>query len=57
MRRRFPKTTVSTIDSDPGASELNQLNRSKLLVAAVRDIYRDPEPYEGETGEVSRAKL
>jgi len=54
MRRRFPKTTVSAIDYDPGASEVNQLNRIKLLVAAARDKVRDPEPVSGqETREVS----
>lgn len=43
MRRRYPHTTVSAIDYDPGASEVNQLNRLKLLVAAARDKHRDAD--------------
>lgn len=36
LRRRFPRVAVSAIDFDPGASEVNQLNRIKLLMAGAR---------------------
>jgi predicted CoA-substrate-specific enzyme activase len=36
LRRRFPRVPVSAIDFDPGASEVNQLNRIKLLMASAR---------------------
>jgi predicted nucleotide-binding protein (sugar kinase/HSP70/actin superfamily) len=36
LRRRYPRVGVSAIDFDPGASEVNQLNRLKLLMASVR---------------------
>jgi predicted CoA-substrate-specific enzyme activase len=36
LRRRYPHVSVSAIDFDPGASEVNQLNRLKLLMASVR---------------------
>lgn len=33
LRRRFPEANIAAIDYDPGASEVNQLNRLKLLLA------------------------
>ncbi|OHT04974.1 CoA-substrate-specific enzyme activase [Tritrichomonas foetus] len=32
LKRRFPSSNISAIDYDPGASEVNQLNRLKLLL-------------------------
>ena len=37
LRRRHPEVTVAAIDYDPGASEVNQLNRLKLMLASVRE--------------------
>jgi len=36
LRRRHPEVTVAAIDYDPGASEVNQINRLKLLLASDR---------------------
>ena len=33
LRRRYPESNISAIDYDPGASEVNQLNRLKLLLS------------------------
>ena len=33
LRRRFPNANISAIDYDPGSSEVNQLNRLKLLLS------------------------
>lgn len=33
LRRKFPEANISAIDYDPGASEVNQLNRLKLLLS------------------------
>ncbi|MBQ6057442.1 MAG: 2-hydroxyacyl-CoA dehydratase [Treponema sp.] len=33
LRRRSPQSNISAIDYDPGASEVNQLNRLKLLLS------------------------
>jgi len=33
LRRRFPTANISAIDYDPGSSEVNQLNRLKLLLS------------------------
>ena len=35
LRRLFPEANVVSIDYDPGASEVNQLNRIKLMVATA----------------------
>ncbi|HTP59325.1 MAG TPA: acyl-CoA dehydratase activase-related protein, partial [Spirochaetia bacterium] len=37
LRRRHPEVTVAAIDYDPGASEVNQLNRLKLMLASARE--------------------
>ena len=42
LRRRHPEVTVAAIDYDPGASEVNQLNRLKLLLASARES-RSPD--------------
>ncbi len=33
LRERYPESNISAIDYDPGSSEVNQLNRLKLLLA------------------------
>jgi hypothetical protein len=33
LRRRHPAVNIAAIDYDPGASEVNQLNRIKLMLA------------------------
>jgi len=33
LRSRFPESNICAIDYDPGASEVNQLNRMKLMLA------------------------
>jgi len=35
IRRRYPQANITSIDYDPGASEVNQLNRIKLMVATA----------------------
>lgn len=35
LRRMYPKANIVSIDYDPGASEVNQLNRIKLMVATA----------------------
>jgi predicted CoA-substrate-specific enzyme activase len=48
LRRRYPRVSVSAIDFDPGASEVNQLNRIKLLMASARRGPRKAKPIENE---------
>ena len=36
IRRVYPQANITSIDYDPGASEANQLNRLKLMIAAAK---------------------
>ena len=36
LRRRYPQSNVVAIDYDPGASEVNQLNRIKLMLSTAQ---------------------
>ncbi|SFS05448.1 2-hydroxyacyl-CoA dehydratase [Anaeromicropila populeti] len=37
LRREFPESNIVAVDYDPGASEVNQLNRIKLMLATAND--------------------
>ena len=37
IREKYPYANISPIDYDPGASEANQTNRIKLLMAVAKD--------------------
>ncbi|MGN0347393.1 MAG: acyl-CoA dehydratase activase-related protein [Lachnospiraceae bacterium] len=42
MRKKFPSANIIAIDYDPGASEVNQLNRIKLMLStANKNLKRD----------------
>jgi predicted nucleotide-binding protein (sugar kinase/HSP70/actin superfamily) len=36
LKRRHPDSNIVAVDYDPGASEVNQLNRIKLLMSVAR---------------------
>ena len=36
LKRRFPEANIAAVDYDPGASEVNQINRIKLMMAVAR---------------------
>lgn len=36
LKRRFPQANIAAVDYDPGASEVNQINRIKLMMAVAR---------------------
>ncbi|MBQ4133195.1 MAG: 2-hydroxyacyl-CoA dehydratase, partial [Desulfovibrionaceae bacterium] len=36
LTRRFPKANIAPVDYDPGASEVNQLNRIKLMMTVAK---------------------
>jgi predicted nucleotide-binding protein (sugar kinase/HSP70/actin superfamily) len=49
LRRSYPDTNIVAIDYDPGASEVNQLNRIKLMLSVAKTtlnqaIMLDPSP-------------
>lgn len=35
LRRNYPDSNIIAVDYDPGASEVNQLNRIKLMLATA----------------------
>ena len=56
LRRRYPQANIVAIDYDPGASEVNQLNRIKLMLSsAERKITRMPREESSEKS--SRNKM
>jgi predicted nucleotide-binding protein (sugar kinase/HSP70/actin superfamily) len=38
LRRRYPMSNIVAVDYDPGASEVNQLNRIKLMLSAAKKV-------------------
>lgn len=42
LRRRHPSSNIVAIDYDPGASEVNQLNRIKLMLSsAFKNLHKE----------------
>ena len=38
MKNTYPQANIAAIDYDPGASEVNQVNRIKLLLSAADEM-------------------
>ena len=36
LRKRYPQANIAAVDYDPGASEVNQLNRIKLMLSSAK---------------------
>lgn len=49
IKRLYPQANIVAIDYDPGASEVNQLNRIKLMISAALENRRDHAPQKGES--------
>jgi predicted nucleotide-binding protein (sugar kinase/HSP70/actin superfamily) len=49
LKRKYPGTNIVAIDYDPGASEVNQLNRIKLMLSAAFDNLEKSEASELKT--------
>jgi predicted nucleotide-binding protein (sugar kinase/HSP70/actin superfamily) len=43
LRRRYPQSNIVAVDYDPGASEVNQLNRIKLMIAVAKSNLQEQE--------------
>lgn len=39
LRKRYPQSNIVAVDYDPGASEVNQLNRIKLMIAVAKNNF------------------
>ena len=46
IRRLHPEANIVSIDYDPGASEANQLNRIKLMIAAAKKAHKAAQQSE-----------
>ena len=54
LRRRNPESNIIAVDYDPGASEVNQINRIKLMLTAALKKIRNkdkPDVFEAESGD------
>ena len=40
LRRAYPNSNIIAVDYDPGASEVNQLNRIKLMLSTAQKNMR-----------------
>ena len=36
LKKAYPESNIAAVDYDPGASEVNQLNRIKLMLSAAK---------------------
>ena len=53
IRRLYPEANIVSIDYDPGASEANQLNRIKLMIAAAKKAHKAAQ--QSETAQSEKA--
>ena len=40
LRQLHPQSNIVAVDYDPGASEVNQLNRIKLMISVAKENFR-----------------
>ncbi|MDD6785591.1 MAG: acyl-CoA dehydratase activase-related protein, partial [Eggerthellales bacterium] len=48
LRRRYPESNIVAVDYDPGASEVNQLNRIKLMISVAKANLADQQKKSAE---------
>lgn len=48
LRKAYPEANIAAVDYDPGASEVNQLNRIKLMLSAAKKQLNETEANEFE---------
>lgn len=48
LRRKYPQSNIVAVDYDPGASEVNQLNRIKLMIAVAKSNLAEQRAANGE---------
>ena len=47
IKKHYPQANITAVDYDPGASEVNQLNRIKLMLAVAFKNLQAEEEYKG----------
>ena len=43
LKKKYPQANIAAVDYDPGASEVNQLNRIKLMLSAANESFNCKE--------------
>ncbi len=56
LRRQFPQANIVAVDYDPGASEVNQLNRIKLMIAVAFENLKKEEAFDAIKPEKEKIK-
>ena len=51
LKKAYPEANIAAVDYDPGASEVNQLNRIKLMLSQAKEKIREEELKEKELKE------
>lgn len=57
LRKNYPESNVVAVDYDPGASEVNQLNRIKLMLTVAKKNLERKENGEVITAEITDEEL
>ena len=54
LREMHPESNIVAVDYDPGASEVNQLNRIKLMISVAKENYRNArgEDFKSESSQI-----
>lgn len=56
LKAKYPKSNIVAVDYDPGASEVNQLNRIKLMISVAFKNLKDNEIKEKAFAEVASSE-
>ncbi len=54
LRNAYPDANIIAVDYDPGASEVNQLNRIKLMLATAQKALLNEEEKHGQSNNVKK---
>jgi Uncharacterized protein conserved in bacteria len=58
LRRKYPGSNIAAIDYDPGASEVNQLNRLKLMLSvAFKSLKKEEKKVHNENRQFVAEKV
>jgi predicted nucleotide-binding protein (sugar kinase/HSP70/actin superfamily) len=57
LRSRYPEANIAAVDYDPGASEVNQLNRIKLMLTTAEKRLEKQNRKRQNTGAMRTALL
>ena len=51
LKKSYPQANIAAVDYDPGASEVNQLNRIKLMLSAAKSALEEDKSKSETAGE------